>query len=171
MYGTVEQLPNERWQLRFTRVLRHPRDRVWRAVTEPEQLADWFPTTVEGERRAGARLRFAFPKGEAAPMDGEMLAYEPPTVVEFRWGPDVIRIELREVAGGTELTLLDTLEVQGKAARDAAGWHVCLDSLESSLAGGSEPREQMERWAEVQPHYVKSFGPAAASIGPPEGLQ
>jgi hypothetical protein len=29
----------------------------------------------------------------------------------------------------------------------------------------------MERWAEVHPHYVESFGPAAASIGPPEGFE
>jgi uncharacterized protein YndB with AHSA1/START domain len=170
MYGTVQQLPDERWQLRFTRVLRHPPELVWRAITDPEHLADWFPTTVEGDRRAGARLRFAFRGGEAPPMDGEMLAYEPRTLLEFRWGTDVIRIELREVPGGTELTLLDTLEVLGKAARDAAGWHVCLDALESSLGGAADAREEMTRWAEVQPHYVESFGPEAATIGPPEGM-
>jgi len=131
------------------------------ARSAPERLAHLRASHWIGYGRASQAL---------AQLE-EMLAYEPPTVVEFRWGPDVIRIELREVAAGTELTLLDTLEVQGKAARDAAGWHVCLDSLESSLAGGSEPREQMERWAEVQPHYVERFGPAAASIGPPERLQ
>jgi uncharacterized protein YndB with AHSA1/START domain len=155
MYGTVHQLDNGRWQLRFTRTLRHRQGRVWRAITEPEHLAQWFPTTIEGERAASARLRFSFPGGGAPPMHGEMLAFEPESVMELRWGPDVIRIELRPIDDGTELTLLDTLEERGKAARDGAGWHVC---------------DQMKAWHDVHSHYVESFGPAAATIGPPEGL-
>ena len=63
-----------------------------------------------------------------------MLAYEPPSVMEFRWGPDVVRLELHPIEDGTVLTLLDTLEERGKAARDGAGWHTCLDALERVLA-------------------------------------
>jgi uncharacterized protein YndB with AHSA1/START domain len=144
---------------------------VWRAVTEPEQLAAWFPSTIEGERAAGAPLRFTFPNNLPEPIPGEMLAYEPETLIEFRWGPDVVRIELRPVGEGTKLTLLDTLEERGKAARDGAGWHGCLDALEAALAGDVDSREQMNTWAEVHPHYVESFGPEAATIGPPEGLR
>jgi uncharacterized protein YndB with AHSA1/START domain len=169
MYGTAHQLDDGNWQLRFTRTLRHPQEKVWRAITEPEQLSQWFPTTIEGERAPGAPLRFSFPAGQAPPMDGEMLEFEPEDVMELRWGPDVIRIELRQVAEGTELTLIDTLEEHGKAARDAAGWHVCLDALEADLAGASNGREQMSTWNEVHPHYVGSFGPEAATIGPPAG--
>ncbi len=170
MYGTVHQLDDRRWQLRFTRTLPHRQGKVWRAITEPEHLAQWFPTTIEGERAASAPLRFSFPGGEAPPMDGEMLAFEPESAMEVRWGPDVIRIELRPMDDGTELTLLDTLEERGKAARDGAGWHVCLDALEVALGGEPGARDQMKGWHEVHPHYVESFGPAAATIGPPEGL-
>jgi hypothetical protein len=28
----------------------------------------------------------------------------------------------------------------------------------------------MSRWSQVHPHYVESFGPEAATIGPPEGV-
>lgn len=168
MYGQIEQLGDGRWQLRFTRTLPHPPDKVWRAITEPEHLAQWFPTTISGERVAGARLRFSFPHEEAPPMEGKMLAFEPETLLELQWGPDVIRIELRPVAGGTELTLLDTLEELGKAARDGAGWHVCLDALEAALGGDPRSRERMAGWNVVHPRYVESFGPAAATIGPPE---
>lgn len=62
-YGDLEQLEDGRWQLRFTRSFRHPPEKVWRAISEPEHLARWFPTTIEGERVAGAVLRFAFPGG------------------------------------------------------------------------------------------------------------
>jgi uncharacterized protein YndB with AHSA1/START domain len=167
MYGTVDQLDDGRWQLRFTRTLRHPQSKVWRAITEPEHLAGWFPTTIEGEREAGAPLRFTLPGGEAPPFDGEMLAFDPESVMELRWGPDVVRIELRPLSEGTELTLLDTLEERGKAARDGAGWHTCLDALEAVLGGQDGARSKLGDWAEVHEHYVESFGPEAATIGPP----
>ena len=167
MYGTVDQLDDGRWQLRFTRTLPHPQAMVWRSITEPEHLAHWFPTTIEGAREAGAPLHFTFPGGEAPPFDGEMLAFEPESLMELRWGPDVIRIELRPLSEGTELTLLDTLEERGKAARDGAGWHTCLDALEAALGGEDDARTQMGRWAEIHERYVESFGPEAATIGPP----
>src|SRR5437763_4229872 len=109
-YGTIDQLDDGRWRLRFTRTLAHPQEKVWAAITEPQHLAHWFPTTIEGERAAGAPLRFSFPNDQFPAFDGEMLAYEPESLMEIGWGPDIIRIELRSVAEGTELTLLDTLE-------------------------------------------------------------
>ena len=54
MYGELEQRSDGRWRLRFTRALAHPPEKVWRAITEPEHLAQWFPTTIEG---TGSRAR------------------------------------------------------------------------------------------------------------------
>ncbi len=164
-YGRLEEAGG-RWRLRFTRRLPHPAEQVWLALTEPEHLAAWFPTTIEGERAAGAPLRFSFPAGQGEPFDGEMLVYEPPSLMELRWGPDTLRFELRPEGDGCTLTLLDTLDEQGKAARDGAGWHVCLDALEAHLAGASgQPAD--EGWQRVHETYVEEFGPQAATIGPP----
>src|SRR3979411_1143086 len=113
MYGNLDHLGDGRGQLRFTRTLQHPPEKVWKAITEPEHLAHWFPTTIEGERAAGAPLRFSFPDGEWPPFEGGMVGAEPPSVMELRWGPDVLRLELRATTAGTELTLLDTLEERG----------------------------------------------------------
>jgi uncharacterized protein YndB with AHSA1/START domain len=170
-YGTLHTLDDGRSQLRFTRVLPHPRAAVWRAITEPEHLAHWFPTTIEGEYAPHAHLRFSFQDHELEPFEGEMIEFDPESVIEFRWGTDLIRIELRDVPGGTELTLNDTLDEHGKAARDGAGWHTCLDALTSSLQADSDPRASLGRWTEVHPHYVEAFGPEAATIGPPEGVR
>lgn len=167
MYGGLERFDDGRWQLRFTRRFRHPREKVWRAVTEPEHLARWFPTTIDGERAAGARLRFAFPAGEGPPFEGEMLVFDPPSVMELRWGPDIIRLELQAAGEGTVLTLVDILEERGKAARDGAGWHVCLDALTGALRGESDGGRSVETWNDVHPTYVERFGPQAATIGPP----
>jgi uncharacterized protein YndB with AHSA1/START domain len=167
MYGTVEELDDGRWRLRFVRNLPHPVETVWRAITEPEHLATWFPTTIDGDRVAGAPLRFTFPNGQAPAFDGEVIDYQPPSLFEFRWGTDLIRLEIEAAATGTRLTLFDTLEVRGKAARDAAGWHTCLDALASALAGGGHAGDTMNAWNEVHPHYVREFGAEGATLGPP----
>jgi uncharacterized protein YndB with AHSA1/START domain len=171
VYGELDQLDDGRWQLRFVRTLSHPLEKVWRAITEPEHLAHWFPTTIEGERAAGARLRFSFPGGEAPPVEGEMIEYQPLSTVEFRWGTDIVRLELRPVGETTELTLLDTLDERGKAARDGAGWHGCLDALEADLNDDENSREAMGSWRELQAQYAERFGPEAATIGPPQGME
>ncbi len=72
MYGSLDQLDDGRWQLRFERTLPHPPEKVWRALTEPQHLARWFPTTLEGERAPGAPLRCSFPGGQAPPFGGLM---------------------------------------------------------------------------------------------------
>jgi uncharacterized protein YndB with AHSA1/START domain len=165
--GQLEQRAG-RWQLRFTRRLAHPRERVWRALTERDELAAWFPTDIEGERRAGAPLRFAFPAGEAPPIDGEMVACDPPSLLEFTWGDDeTLRFELQADAGGTLLTFVNTFDALGKAARDAAGWHACLDVLAYHLDGDEPPWESRERWEQVHAGYVERLGPEASTIGPP----
>lgn len=171
MYGNLEQLDDGRWQLRFTRALAHPLEKVWRAITEPEHLAHWFPTTIEGDRVAGAQLTFSFPGGQAPSFDGEMIAYEPQSAMEIRWGTDIVRLQLRPTDDGTELTLLDTLEERGKAARDGAGWHNCLDALQRALRGEENARDELSSWKDVHDHYIEAFGPEAATIGPPEGFE
>ena len=56
---------------------------------------------------------------------------------------------------------------QGKAARDGAGWHECLDNLVKLLASDPE-RVEADTWATIHPAYVERFGPAASTIGPPQ---
>jgi uncharacterized protein YndB with AHSA1/START domain len=157
-----------RLQLRFTRRLRHPPEKVWRALTEPAHLAAWFPTDIDGERAAGAALRFTFRHGEGPTMDGEMLRYEPPSVLELRWGSaETLRFELQPDGEGSLLTFINTFDELGKAARDGAGWHTCLDVLAYHLDEQPAPWTPAEHWHQVHAAYVEQLGPEAASIGPP----
>ena len=160
------QRHGEKWELRFTRRLRHAPEKVFAALSEPEHLRAWFPFDIEGERAPGASLRFVFRDDEAPPFEGEMVAYEPPSVMELRWGGDeTLRLEVAPDGDGSVLTLINVFADLGKAARDAAGWHACLDALEAHVEGQPAPEN---RWAEVHPQYVERFGPEAATIGPPE---
>src|SRR5215211_7251136 len=58
MSGTLETVDG-RPALRFERRLAHPVERVWRAVTDPDEMPAWFPSGVVGERAVGAELVFA----------------------------------------------------------------------------------------------------------------
>ena len=169
MNGQLEQTGG-RWQLRFTRRLPHPPERVWRALTEPEHLKEWFPNDIEGERKEGATLRHVFRNDEASDMEGEMLRFEPPAVLEFSWGDDLLRFELRgeDNDSTTVLELVDVLEDIGKGARDGAGWHVCLDALERHLEGKATDTQNMDVWKPVHEKYVAEFPPEASTIGVPE---
>ena len=101
-------------------------------------------------------------------FDGRMLVFDPPSVMEFTWGADRLQIELQPDCTGTLLTLTDTFDDLGKAARDAAGWHECLDRLVSEL-DGVPPPAWGERWRQAHPAYVARLGPDASVIGPPPG--
>jgi uncharacterized protein YndB with AHSA1/START domain len=137
-------------------------------LTEPDQLGKWFPSSVVvHEWRVGARLEFK-PGHGLADFDGEVLAYQPPSLLEIRWGTDVIRFEVAPDGRGSILTLVDTIDELGKAARDSAGWHICLDGLQRALDGTAAP-SSTDQWAGLDDAYAKKFGPEAATIGPPEG--
>jgi uncharacterized protein YndB with AHSA1/START domain len=147
MHGSFQTI-DDRPAVQFERRLSHPIEAVWRAVTEPDELAHWFPGRVEID---GSRLRF---EDAGTTFDGEVTALEPPRRFAFTWGPtDELRIELEETGDGCLIRLTHLLGNRDQAARDAAGWHVCLDRLEGSLAGAETAAPDSEPTAEWRGHY------------------
>lgn len=150
--------------LRFERRLARPVDEVWRAVTDPAEMRSWFPTRVElDEWRIGATLVHHFDSHDLDPLPGRVLEWDPPSRVAFTWGDDTITFELRESRdGGTVFVLTEELEA-GHAARNAAGWDVCLDRLQFG--------DSMESWQPRFDRYAAAFEPVLGSQeGPPVGV-
>ena len=166
-FGTLER-HGDLAVLRDARHLAHSPAKVWRAITEPDHLTDWFPTTIEGERAAGAALTFSFREMKLDSFAGEMRVFEPPSLLELQWGDDTLRFELSAEAEGTLLRLTVTFVELGKVARDGAGWHACLDRLVYLVGGTEVPWEGEGRWREVHPVYVERLGPELSALGPPE---
>ncbi|WP_061291561.1 SRPBCC family protein [Herbidospora cretacea] len=126
-----------RWTLVFTRDLSHPPEKVWDALTEPGRLKEWAP--FEPSRDLGE-------PGEAtlvmdgAGTDETVTKADRPHLLEYTWGGDLLRWELEPTETGTRLRLSHTMPGPEWAARNAAGWHVCLDTADLLLAGTPQGR-------------------------------
>ena len=146
--------------VRFERRLRQSPESVWRALTDREELKSWFPTDIVTEEwKLGATLKFEFRQNEGPSMTGTVLEFDEPRLLSFSWGDDILRFELTPApGGGTLLVLID--EVGGQiAARNAAGWGVCLDRMEGKATDENA-------WQAAFDGYVAVFEPA---LGPQEG--
>jgi uncharacterized protein YndB with AHSA1/START domain len=157
------------WELRYERRLAHAPEKVWRAITETDHLEVWFPHRIRGEFVVGNTLTFGSHDGEGDSFEGTVTAVDPPRLLAFTWGGDQLTIELTPDGEGTVLTFVDTITELGKAARDGAGWHACIDALVLVVDDDKPDWEGTQRWAQVHPSYVETFGPEAATIGPPAG--
>jgi uncharacterized protein YndB with AHSA1/START domain len=168
--GTLVRIEG-RPALRFERRYASPVDRVWRAVTDPAEMPAWFPSDVAGERAVGAELVFADEEhraraataGEPSRDDGPLLtgrvvAYDPPNVFSFTWGPELLRFELTPDGDGTVLIFTQLLSHQSVAARNGAGWHQCLAALDELLGAGSGG-DGGGGWQAVYRDYLERMGP------------
>ncbi len=94
-----------------------PIDVVWRVVTEPSQIKEWFSEEAEIEPRAGGGGRLAFKSGDTYELQIE--AMEPPRRFAFRWVQpqgEVVRTDnsmlveflLEPDAGNTRLRVIES---------------------------------------------------------------
>jgi uncharacterized protein YndB with AHSA1/START domain len=102
-------------------------------------------------------------------FDGKVVTADPPRLLEFLWGSDTLRFELTPDGNGTVLTFTDTFDEYGKAARDGAGWHACVENLVHELDGTAPPADGVAHWRGLYAEYQDSLGPEASTSGIPEG--
>lgn len=151
---------NGRTVLRMERRLAHPQPKVWRALTSPTELAGWFPAAVEVDLRLDGAISFTFPEGvgdfqEDPDNNGVVSAYDPPRLLEYTWGGELLRWELTPTDDGCLLTLTATYDDRPGSASYTAGWTICFDALEKVLGGSAVPAKD---YAELHEHFVKVYG-------------
>ncbi len=137
--GDVARAADGTYTVRFERRSSHPPERVWAALTDPDEARHWF-VEMTMEPGPGGRLHFDFEEqGEA---NGEVLTWEPPHLLEYSWteagATSRVRWELTAEGGGTLLTLTHTGLVSNPHEY-GAGWHDFLDRLGAYLVGDEMP--------------------------------
>ena len=157
---------DDRAAVQFERVYAHPLSRVWQAVADPEELRAWFPSSLVFEPVVGGAVTFAGDPN-VADADGIVLEYEPPRAFAFTWGDNEIRLHL-ETAGddGCRLRLTDKLAAENEAARNAAGWDVCLHGLDRLIEHDEigNPHGSDIDWPASYAAYVQAGMPSGAPI-------
>lgn len=152
--------------VRFERTYKQPVERLWAALIEPDDLTHWFPSKAVIERRVGGKVEFS---GDpyVEPITGEVLAFEPPHRLAYTWGTDELHFELAPFGDGCTLTLIDVLEARDTAARNAAGWHVCLAELAKRLDGvvaDGPHADTSQPWKPLYQDYIAAGMPSGAWI-------
>jgi len=161
--GAEVRQDGEKWTRILVRELRHPPDKVWKALTDPASLREWAP--FDADRSLGAvGLVKLTTVGAPTPQTSEtrVTRAEEPRLLEYRWGDNDIRWQLEPLSGGTRLTLWHHID-RGFISMGAAGWHICLDVLERLLAEGPIGRivagDAMKfGWPRLNTEYAKRFG-------------
>ncbi len=130
----------DRSTLVFVRHLRHEPARVWAALTDPDQLAQWSPFTADRDLAELGHATLTMIDGDTnVDLAADVRRVEEPTLLEYTWGADLVVWQLEAVEGGTRLTLRHTVEDPDFVAKAAAGWHLCLDVAERLLDGDPVP--------------------------------
>jgi uncharacterized protein YndB with AHSA1/START domain len=174
--GAEVRKDGEKWTLALVRQLRHPPDKVWQALTDPEHLRQWAPFDADGNLVAAGNTVKLTTVGAPTPMVFEttVTRAEAPKLLVYNWGGNDMRWELEAIAGGTRLTLWTSIP-RPFIAMGAAGWHVCFDVLDRLLRGVPIGRivghdaMKFEGWQRLNAEYAKQFGLETPKWAPKAG--
>lgn len=140
-------------------VLAAPLSRVWRAISDSGEFGAWFRMAFDGEFREGARIRGRITYPGYEHLSGELVIERitAPNYFSYRWHPHavdperdyshepmtLVEFELKEVPGGTELTIRESGFDAIPAGRglealrmNSGGWDAQLENVSRHVTGG-----------------------------------
>jgi uncharacterized protein YndB with AHSA1/START domain len=149
----------------FRRRLGHPPEAVWKALTDPSELSNWYMTRAVIDGREGGSIDFVSGPSRLH-ITGRILIWEPPRVFEHEWKLEpsaehgwkedaIVRWELRPDRGSTILHLEHRRLNRETALGFVSGVHAFLDRLKAQLNEQPLP-DWEERIKQVAPQYPPS---------------
>ena len=131
----------------FVEELPHPIEKVWAALTDPADLADWLMPN-DFEPRLGKRFTLQCPPApdRRGWVECVLLELEPPRRMVWSWQaaaesePSHVEFRLEPSANGTRLTLTHSREpIDTERQRFAGGWTEKLANLRQRLVVPNAP--------------------------------
>ena len=151
--------------LKFERRLSHPREVVWKAITDQKEIFRWLPDykgTFDGYKGGAIDLVNTV---TGSHVTGDILVWDPHHVFEHEWhiSPNqmfphgepesVVRWELKQDGDSDTLLIVTHSRLTKSTALSLApGWHSYLDRLEAILNNQVLP-DWARRFAEVKELY------------------
>ena len=175
--GTIEQRDG-RVIFRYQRQLRHPIERVWRSITDPDELAHWLGTKPELDLRVGGLYVMIHTSPDGAKklrVEDKVVRLEPPHLFQHTFWLELnpsalVTWTLTPTDEGTRLDLtheLDLADMQSVAgqesmvtimSRNASGWHILLDRIAEALAGNESESWPKAAQQVLQERYATLLG-------------
>ena len=137
----------------ITRVFDAPRERVFKAWTDPEEIAAWYGPgehfstprdKIRIDLRVGGRYELTMVMrdgGAEFPVGYDILELVEPELLVMRSDPmpgmhepTILRVELHDEDGKTRMVLSDGPYPAGRGHAEA-GWNVAFDKLAERVAG------------------------------------
>ena len=142
-------------RIQKTMILRAPRSKVWRALTDSAQFGEWFQARPEGPFTPGRKVRgpITYPGYEHLTFEVTIEQMEPERLFSWRWQPGgdpdidpaepttLVVFELEEIPEGTRLTVTESGFDQIPAARRGKAYR-------SNESGWTEQMENIRKYVE-----------------------
>jgi uncharacterized protein YndB with AHSA1/START domain len=138
----------------ITRIFDAPRERVWAAWTDPDQVAAWFgPAQMQTPRdgiridlRVGGRYELTMVPagggGAAMTIGYEIVELDEPALLVMRSDPmpgmpdgTEVRVELHDHGSKTRMTLTDAGMPPEARGHAEAGWNAAFEKLAAAVGG------------------------------------
>lgn len=149
------------YALTYERRSKHPAERVWRAITDPAEVAAWMTIPARIELRVGGEYFVDFKGSSDENLDGVIVRVEPERQLAYAWGVSVVEWALEPDGDGCRYRFVHHgMPIRGIPDEEgvAAGWHVWLDDLEDFLSGHpASPAQKGAAYASRAAEYRKSL--------------
>ncbi|MHA6482965.1 SRPBCC family protein [Paenibacillus sp. strain BS8-2] len=124
----------------FQRQLKHSKDEVWQAITDPNSIKMWLTATADIEHFEGGKLELRWDNGDV--VTGKVMTYKPNNKLSYTWteetsGESIVSFQLSDSEQGTLLTLEHLFYKTNDLPSFLSGWHVHLDVIDLVLNGES----------------------------------
>ena len=93
---------------------------VWEALTDPDQLEEWFANDVELDPEPGGEGIFRWDDGEVRHAVVEEVV--PRERFSFTWDDSRVVIELEEIPCGTRVTVVESPTAEWSTALELRAW-------------------------------------------------
>ena len=156
MTGTMADPMTQTDRIEKKVVLRAPRERVWRAISNAEQFGEWFRVKLDGPFAEGKTVRAKIlHKGVETQMEFEIERIRPEDYFAYRWHPyamdpkvdyskeptTLVEFRLEDANEGTALTIIESgfdripADRRAEAFRmDDQGWTSQVKAIEKYVS-------------------------------------
>lgn len=148
------------YTVKFERRSKHSASRLWRAITDPDEVQAWMGAPATIDLHVGGDYFVDFHGNGEDGLDGILVRIERERKLGYVWGWSYAEWEIADTEDGCRYTFVQNgLADRGEDEEGLpAGWHEFFDRLDDHLDGVSRTKdEHTARWHALKTPYRKQL--------------